>query len=311
MKPSFYRLASAAACALTLGLGGCAGSGAELSGGLFGGEKSENAVANASVVPQTELERATSYWGDKFAKSPAKLENALNYARNLKAMKRKREALAVLQQASNHHGQNRELASEYGRLALELDQLSVARAMLNVADDPAKPDWRVVSARGTLMAKEGKYKDAIPLFQRAMVLSGSNPSVLNNLAMAYAMDGRAADGERLLREAAARDKSPMVQKNLALVLGLQGKYDESKVVAGGVLPSDTVQSDSEVVRQMVRLDPQPYRPGSTLPATAPATTMVAKQETLRPATTAPALRASTTPAPANAAWDAKVAVAKQ
>ena len=39
-------------------------------------------------------------------------------------------ALAVLQQASSVHGQNRELASEYGRLALELGQVKVASQVL-------------------------------------------------------------------------------------------------------------------------------------------------------------------------------------
>ena len=42
------------------------------------------------------------------------------YAQNLKVIGKKREALAVLQQASLIHGTNRELAADYGRLALEL-----------------------------------------------------------------------------------------------------------------------------------------------------------------------------------------------
>lgn len=206
------RSAFSAAVALTLGLGGCAGSGADLTADLFGKEKPSGAEQQeVAEVPQTELQKATSYWGEKFSKSPTTLEYALNYARNLKAMGRKREALAALQHTSNYHAQNRELASEYGRLALELDQVQTAKQVLAFADDPAKPDWRIVSALGTVAAKEGRAKDSVTLFERALVLSNRNPSVMNNLAMAYALDGRAGDSERLLREAAVKGNSDKVQ----------------------------------------------------------------------------------------------------
>jgi Flp pilus assembly protein TadD len=292
---------------MALASGGCAGPGSDLTAGLLGTEPPKPATQDVAATPQTELQKATAYWGEKFAKSPNTLEYALNYSRNLKAMGRKREALAALQHASNYHAQNRELAGEYGRIALELDQVQTAKSVLNFADDPTKPDWRIVSARGTVAAKEGNSKEAIELFERAMALSNRNPSVMNNLAMAYALDGRPAEGERLLREAASKGNSEKVQKNLALVLGLQGKYDEAKVVGGRVLPHSTVAEDTKLVRQIVGLDPRPYAPMST-PATSPAVASshlnpVVQQTSAR----APALRATAQPAPAADTWSTQVA----
>ncbi len=141
-----------------------------------------------------ELQKATEYWGKQYGENPRDLKVALSYARNLKAMGEKRRALAVLQQASLFHGESRELASEYGRLALDLDQVSVAEKLLAVADDPTKPDWRVVSARGAALAKEGNYNEAIPLFERALSLAHNQPSVLSNLALAHAMNGEPEEG---------------------------------------------------------------------------------------------------------------------
>ena len=60
----------------------------------------------------------------------------------------------MLQQASLISGSDKRIASEYGRLALEMDQVSVAKKLLEVADDPGNPDWRVVLARGTVLAKK-------------------------------------------------------------------------------------------------------------------------------------------------------------
>lgn len=204
-----------------------------------------------------ELLKATDYWGQVYAKSPRELEPALNYARNLKAMGEKRRALSVLQQASIYHGQSRELASEYGRLALDLDQINVAKQLLAVADDPARPDWRVVSARGAALAKEGNYNDAIPYFQRALTLSPEQPSVMSNLALAYAMNGEPGKAESMLRQASATDSnSPRIRQNLALVLGLQGKYDEAKMVASRDIPMNNASENADYLRQVVKLEPQ-------------------------------------------------------
>ena len=62
---------------------------------------------------------------------------------------------------------------------------------------------------------------------------------MNNLAMAYAMMGDAKKAEDILRQAVTTEgATPKVRENLALVLGLQGRYDESKAVAAGVLNSE-------------------------------------------------------------------------
>jgi Flp pilus assembly protein TadD len=214
------------------------------------GQPEQTAAAN-----KTELERATEYWGQAYAKSPRDLNAALSYAKNLKAMGQKSQALAVLQQASLYHASDKKLAAEYGRLALELDQISVARQLLEAADDPANPDWKVISARGTVLAKQGKYKDAIPFYERALALSHDNASVMSNLALAYTMNGEADKAEPLLRRAAQVDGgSRKVRQNLALVLGLQGKYDEAQRIAGRDLPPDSAAANAEYLRQMVRLD---------------------------------------------------------
>lgn len=205
-------------------------------------------------APKTDLEKATAYWGEEFSKKPRDLDAALNYAANLKASGQKSQAMAVLQQASVFHNSERRLASEYGRLALDLDQLNAAKQLLEAADDPANPDWRVISGRGTVLAKQGKYKDAIPFYERALAVAPSQASTMNNLALAYTMSGEAEKAEDLLRRASeAQGNSPKVRQNLALVLGLQGKYDEAKTVASTDIAPDSAAANTDLVRRMVKL----------------------------------------------------------
>lgn len=214
------------------------------------------AATSDTASPQSELQKATTYWGQEFAKSPGDLKSALSYARNLKALGEKQKAMSVLQQAAVYHDGDRELAGEYGRLALEFDQLGAASKMLEIADDPAKPDWKVVSARGTVFAKQGEYKKAIPYYERALTLSENQPSVLNNLAMAYAMSGEAKKAEEILLQASEKQgASPKVKQNLALVLGLQGRYDEAKTQGGTGSAGESAIANTDYIRRMVKLDP--------------------------------------------------------
>jgi Flp pilus assembly protein TadD len=256
--------------AVAVSLGGCAGGIGDVSPGLLADASATDqsaAPANAEPNPavsadpklaaEAELQKATIYWGQKYSKSPTELEPALSYAKNLRAIGEKRQALQVLQASSVYHGADKGLAAEYGKLALELDQTAVAKRMLAVADDPTAPDWKVVSARGTAEAKLGNYKDAIPLFERALALNPGHPSLQNNLALAYTMNGDASKAEGLLRQAsAAQGANAKVKQNLALVLGLQGKYDEATKVGSENIAADGAKSNTQLIRNIVRLDPK-------------------------------------------------------
>lgn len=218
---------------------------------LGGGSNSE--AVETAQDSRSELDKAVQHWGRQFEKNPRDAKAALAYAKNLKAAGRKPEALAVMQQASVHSGGNREIASEYGRLALEAGQVGLAQKLLAHADDPGKPDWRVISARGTALAKQGSYSEAIPFFERASALAPTQPSVLNNLALAYAANGQPGKAEELLRRASASGGDVVVRQNLALVVGLQGKYQEARVIAAADMPAEAAAQDIEFVRAVVRV----------------------------------------------------------
>jgi Flp pilus assembly protein TadD len=235
---------------LALSLGACSQSADLLSGAMTSPEAQTQVATSAAAAPsRSELEKATEHWGKEHAKAPRDGKAAINYAMNLKAMDRKAEALAVLQSSYMYNAQDREFLSEFGRLALDQGHAPLAQQLLERADDPAKPDWKILSARGAALAQQGKYKDAIPFFERAQMLAPTQASVMSNLALAYTMDGQAERAEPLLRQAAAADESDArVRQNLALVLRLQGKSDEANSIAGVAMGSD---------RQPVMMAPSP------------------------------------------------------
>ena len=160
MSSSFRRIDGSVLCglagravaiALTLSLGACAQMG-DMGLGLGKDPAPAETAANDGKPegPASELQKATTYWGKEVAKNPKDGTAVLNYARNLKAMGRKQGALSALESSYLYNADKPEYLSEYGRLALDMGQTSTAGQLLERADDPTKPDWRVVSARGVV-----------------------------------------------------------------------------------------------------------------------------------------------------------------
>lgn len=297
-RAPFFAVVSA-----TLMLGACASAGGDASSLLQ--SNAPKAIDTAEkAAPKSELQKATEYWGKQHGENPTDPRSAVNYAKNLKAMGAKREALVILQEFSRHNPTDREIMSEYGRLALEHDQISTAQALLEKADDPMKPDWKIVSARGTVFAKQGRHEESIPFFERARSLAPDQPTVLNNLAMAYAMNGEAAKAETMLRDAQAKNpEDQRIAHNLALVLGLQGKHADAERMAATGGSGDTVAHNADVMRQIVGRGPQaePAIATETAPRPTPVAAKGAAGIPTASMTKAKAKAKSAEPAPVDAA----------
>lgn len=246
-------------------------------------EPAAAAITTGATTPATdgkaELAKATEYWGKIYAKNPRNAQTALNFSRNLKAQGEKQQALAVLQQASGANPTHKGIAGEYGRLLLEFNHVTQADKLLELADDPINPDWKVISARGTVFAKQSQYSKAVPLFERALQLAPDQPSVMSNLALAYAMEGSVEKAEPLLRKAAALGGDARVNQNLALVLGLQGKYDEARLAMARDVPPDRAAANIDYLQQMVKVEPKPMpaAPDKVAVQLKPAATQTAKE----------------------------------
>jgi len=216
--------------------------------------------ASETQTATADPHKATEASAKALVSNPRDLKSQLAHARNLKQLGDKSAAMAVLQAAFEQHGNDRELASEYGRLAADLDQLSLASKLLAIAEDPARPDWKVISARGAVLAKQGRYDDALPLFERALALDPGNPSLTNNLALARAASGDAAGAESLLRQAAAaRPADSRIRNNLALVEKLQGRAPSAAPAAA---------APAAAAAEPVRTAAATPRPSAPAPATA-------------------------------------------
>ena len=201
--------------------------------------------------PQTNA-AATAQWGAAYAKKPQDPKLALGYARALRATGSKDRAMQVLQAAFQANQVNGELAAEFGRLALDVGRIDIAKYTLQVAEAQGVSDWKTLSAIGTLHAKAGEQSEAQRYFLAALKAQPDAISVTNNLALSYALDGKADKAEQLLRTAVASGSDDKrIRQNLALVLGVQGKLDEARKIASADLPEADAKANMAYLKSML------------------------------------------------------------
>jgi Flp pilus assembly protein TadD len=171
-------------------------------------------------------------WGKRYEANPKDRNAAFYYARALRALDQNAQALAVLQTAVLIHTEDREMLGAYGRSLADNGRLKQADEVLGRAHSPERPDWRILSAQGTVADQLGEHARAQQLYQTALKLAPNEPTVMSNLGLSLALSKQLPAAERVLSEAVASgSRDPRVRQNLVLVLGLQGRFGEAETLA--------------------------------------------------------------------------------
>ena len=248
---------SAVACLL---LSGCAS--VLKAPGTTSSISSPKSTASTSAQTQAEdgLIAATRYWATKYEKNPSDAPTALNYTRNLRKLGSLQRATEVMTQAHKFHPNNPEIASELGRLLLVSGRTREAGALLTKAYRSGQRDWRTTSALGTFEATLGRYGQAQHFFQKALAMRPGQGSVINNLALAYVLDGKTAEAENLLQRSARFTNIQPIRQKLIANLNAQGKTAEAKRLAASVALQTTAsirtaQRAAQTTRRTPKIKP--------------------------------------------------------
>jgi len=183
---------------------------------------------------------------------PKDADAALAYGQALRASGQRAQAAAVLEQATIAHPGNKALLAGYGRALADNGNSQAAFDVLSRAHSPANPDWRILSVQGTTLDKLGKHEEARRYYAGALKIVPDEPSVLSNLGLSYALGKDLTKAEATLRQAVARPGAdPRVRQNLALVVGLQGRFAEAESIARSDLPPEEAAANVAYLKQMM------------------------------------------------------------
>ncbi|MCQ4631706.1 tetratricopeptide repeat protein [Shinella sp. CPCC 100929] len=247
-RSSFYSglLKGAALLTIAVAVAGCAGKSNLTTGSI---PKMSKPVSEMNT---TELRGAADSFGRAYEKNPKDRTVGMNYANVLRMNGRNDQALAVMQQVAISNPNDREVLAAYGKAQAAAGQLEQALNTIMRAQTPDRPDWKLKSAEGAILDQLGRAGDARQRYREALDLNPNEPSVLSNLGMSYLLAKDLKTAETYLHSAASQPGADSsVRQNLALAVGLQGRFQEAENIARRELTSEQAEANVAYLRSML------------------------------------------------------------
>lgn len=231
--------------ALSVSLANCA-SDPQRTGSVNGNSRSISAMS----IPELnqEVRRADAF----YQRRPKDKKAGLTFAALLRMTGRDEQALAVMRQMVIQHPQDNDVLSAYGKALASTGNLTDALGVIERAQKPDRPDWRLLSAKGAILDQLERSGEARESYRKALDILPDEPTVLSNLGMSYLLTNDLAAAETYLRKANSRPGADSsVRQNLALVVGLQGRFEEAEQIASAELPPEAAKENVTYLRQML------------------------------------------------------------
>ncbi|TGD99859.1 tetratricopeptide repeat protein [Methylobacterium nonmethylotrophicum] len=195
-------------------------------------------------APADTARRDVGRLAARYEKNQDDVGVAMAYAQALRATDQGAQAAAVLQQTALRNPKNPAVLAAYGKSLAEIGRFAEAAEVLRNAHSPANPDWRVLSAQGAVADQMGDHALAQRYYEAALKIVPGEPAVMSNLGLSYALAKRLPEAESTLRQASNDPRADgRVRQNLALVLGLQGRFGEAEqVLTRDLGPAEAAQN---------------------------------------------------------------------
>src|SRR5258708_4555405 len=149
-----FLAAAATSAVVVLGLCSCqTDSASDITGSL--GDKTE---ASRAADPRRELDS----YRERYRANPKDADAALQYGKALRATGQRAQAVAVLEQATIGHPDDKALLAGYGRALADNGNFQQAFDVLGQAHSPDDPDWRIPSAQGAVVHQPRPHDQARP-----------------------------------------------------------------------------------------------------------------------------------------------------
>ncbi|WP_424982281.1 tetratricopeptide repeat protein [Maritalea sp. S77] len=189
--------------------------------------------------------------GAKYQQSPSK-QTAIYFAAALRAIGQTSQAVSVLEQARLRYKNDSDVALAYAKALAADGNFNRAMNVLDATIRPERPNWNALSVQGAIYDQMGQNERARSLYNQALVIAPNEPSLYANLGLSFAMSNKLDQAEAALRRAVSMPKaSRKVRLNLALVVGLQGRFDEARSIYARELPAEDVEANMAYIRALL------------------------------------------------------------
>ena len=205
-----------------------------------------------SGLSTAQTQEAVVQLGARYKSNPRDTNAAIHFAAALRAAGQPAQAVSVMEQAMAVAGDDAAVRIAYAKALAANGQFQQALNVIDATIDPTRPDWNALSVKGAILDQMGQNEQARTLYRQAQVTAPREASLEANLGLSYAMTNDLSQAETHLRRAVAMpNATSQIRQNLALIVGLQGRFDEARQIYARELPADQVENNMAYIRALI------------------------------------------------------------
>ncbi len=205
-----------------------------------------------SGMSRIETQTALDQLAARYKANPKDRTATIYYAAALRASGQPGQATAVLETGMAGFPGDVDIATAYAKALTASGSFEQALNVIDNAIDPTMPNWNALSVKGAILDQMGRNTEARQMYLQAMTVAPGEASLYANLGLSYAMTNELAQAEVELRKAVQmRGATSQIRQNLALVVGLQGRFDECRALFAVELSPDQVEANMAYIRALL------------------------------------------------------------
>ena len=225
-------------------------------------EQAYQSAIDSALQPasQAEVDQANrsdpitraSFWSNEYQKDATNLEVTVSFMNALRGIGSHDRVLELATTAIPIHPDSYEIYLELGRSLMAQGKLQEAtRALMRSADFSPETDATPLAALGLAFDRMEEHSQAQKAYEFALERQPDRVSTLSNYGLSLALTGQLDQAEAALRKAVeAPGADVRVRQNLALILGLQGRFDEMILVDPNA-PPRSIEANQRALREMI------------------------------------------------------------
>ncbi|QQR38568.1 tetratricopeptide repeat protein [Devosia rhizoryzae] len=203
-------------------------------------------------MPASQAQSNLGQLTERYRRNPKDRAVAIQYSAALRAAGQPEQAAAALETAMMTYPKDVAVSVAYGKALTAAGRFDQSLTVLDNVIRPDAPDWNALLVKGATLDQMGRNDEARRLYAQAATIAPGEASIETNLGLSYAMTNELPRAEQHLRRAVAmRGANTQTRQNLALVVGLQGRFDECRQIYAAELPPEQVESNMAYVRALL------------------------------------------------------------
>lgn len=205
-----------------------------------------------SGMPAAQSQQSLAELTARYKGNPRDKNIAIHYAAALRAVGQNQQAVSVLEISLGASPKDADIAVAYAKALTADGRFEQSLQVLDNVIRPEAPDWNALLVKGATLDQLGRNGEARALYTQALVFAPGEASIEANMGLSYAMTNELPAAEQHLRRAVQmQGATSRIRQNLALVVGLQGRFDECRALYAAELPPEQVESNMAYVRALL------------------------------------------------------------